>query len=73
MFAQIYICLKHGETWHVEHIEEIDTEQDEVYQFVVCSKCGSEVKPLLHEGHNVVHVLTDDEIFWEMQSSEADV
>lgn len=70
MFAPIYICPKHGETWHVEHAETIDTDHDEIYEYIVCDKCGSEVKPLLHEGHQVVHPLTDDEIFWELQTDE---
>ncbi len=70
MFAPIYICPKCGETWHVEQAEVFDTDQDEIYQFMVCQKCGSEVKPLLHDGHQVVHPLTDEEMFFEMQSGE---
>ena len=70
MFAQIYICPIHGETWHIQQAEEIDTDNDEVYQFMACDKCGSEVKPLLHDGHQVVHPLTDEEMFFEMQSFE---
>lgn len=72
MFAPIFICPTHGETWHVEHAEEFDTEQDEIYQFIVCQKCGSEVKPLIHEGHHVCHMLTDEEMFYEIQSSGDD-
>jgi hypothetical protein len=66
MFALIYICPTHGETWHVERTETCDTENDEVYEFMVCSICGLEVKPLMRDGVQICHALTDEEMFWEM-------
>ncbi len=72
MFAPLYTCPTHGETWHVQRVEEIDTERDDIYEFVVCEKCGHSVTPLLHDGHHVVHVLSDEDMFWEMQSESGD-
>lgn len=65
MFAQIYLCSKHGEVWHTEIAEEIDCENDEVYSHRVCSHCYSDVTELLHEGQPCLHALTDEEMFWE--------
>lgn len=65
LFAPIYVCSEHGETWHAEVVEEIDTDHDEVYQWRKCPKCHVEVKPLLHDGYPVMHPLTNDEAYWE--------
>ena len=66
MFALVYVCPTHGEVWHVERTETCDTENDEVYEFMVCSVCGLEVRPLIRDGIQVVHPLTDEEMFLEM-------
>ena len=65
MFAQIYICPKHGEIWHTEIIEEIDTKNDEIYAHRVCSYCYSEITEKLYNGKPCLHALTDEEMFWE--------
>lgn len=72
MLAPIYICPEHGETWHAERADEIDTQNDDVYTFMVCPKCYREVRPLLQDGHQVFHAMTDEEIFWEMQAAEGE-
>jgi hypothetical protein len=66
----MYVCSEHGETWHAELVEEIDTDHDEVYQFRKCPKCHHEVKPLLHDGHPVMHPLTQEEAYWESWSDD---
>ena len=70
MFAQIYICPTHGETWHVENAEIIDTVNDEVYPIVLCGKCHTEVRPLVHDSRPVYHALSHEDMFWEMYSDE---
>lgn len=70
MFAPIYICPEHGETWHAKIEEIIDTERDSVDEVRVCPKCFREVTPLLHEGQQVLHALTDEEMYWETMSYE---
>jgi hypothetical protein len=72
MLASIFICPQHGETWHVESIEIIDTINDEVYPVMVCSLCGNEVRPLIVEGAQACHALTDEEMFWELGASDDD-
>lgn len=68
MFAQLYKCSKHGEVWHVQTVEEIDTVNDEVYPRSVCSDCHSDVTPILHDGHPTYHALTEEEMYWESSS-----
>lgn len=68
LFALIYVCPEHGETWHTEYVEDIDTEYDEVYSRVICGQCHHDVKPLMCDGHQVVHPLTDEEAYWETSS-----
>lgn len=65
MFAQLYNCPTHGEVWHTEIAEEIDTENDEVYPHRVCSCCFSDVTEVLHNGMPCLHPLTEEEMFWE--------
>jgi len=66
-FAQIYVCSEHGETWHPEQVEEIDTQNDEVYHWMRCPvmDCHREVTPLMQDGKLVFHALTGEELFWE--------
>lgn len=70
IFAPVYVCPEHGETWHAEVMEEIDTDHDEVYQWRKCPKCHSEVKPLLRNGHPVMHPLTQEEAYWDSYSED---
>ncbi len=70
IFAPLYKCPNHGEVWHVETVEEIDTINDDVYYFEVCSQCGHAVTPITHEGAPVVHPLTNEEAFWELGESD---
>lgn len=72
MIAPIYRCPSHGETWHVECSETCDTENDEVYEIMICSRCGREVSPIVHDGVPVCHILTDEEMFLEMCTDEDD-
>ena len=67
MFAQIFRCPKHGEVWHTEIAEDIDTENDDIYAYRVCSSCYSDVTEVRHEGSPVFHPLTDEEVFWEQE------
>ena len=72
LFAPMYTCPEHGDVWHVDSFEEIDTENDEVYERRLCSKCHCDVTPLLHDGHPVVHPLTDEEAYWETYDADDD-
>jgi hypothetical protein len=72
LFAPVYVCSEHGETWHVEFATEIDSVNDEVYEHHICSLCRRDVVPLLHDGHTVLHPLTNDEAYWETWSKEED-
>lgn len=72
LFAQIYQCPEHGETWHVETATEVDSVNDEVYEHVLCSRCHRSVTPLLHDGVPVMHPLTDEEAYWEMGGDDDD-
>lgn len=64
VWANLYKCQKCGETWRVEHHEEIDTDNDDVYEILFCLNCGSQVnEPILDaHGRQTVHVLTESEI-----------
>lgn len=68
IFAPLYLCPEHGETWHVQIIEDIDTESDSVEVRRVCDKCYRDVKPVLHEGNQVMHALTVEEAYWDNMS-----
>lgn len=69
MLAPIYICPKCGETWHIVQHEEVDCDRDEIYQFMICSICFSEVTPKITEqGHQVWHILTEEEMEEEMNT-----
>jgi hypothetical protein len=65
MFAPIYKCTVHGETWHSQLVEDIDINNDEIYRYLTCPLCHREVKPVLHNGKQVVHILTEEEMYWE--------
>lgn len=62
IFAPLYRCPMHGETWHVQRVEEIDCENDEVYVFMACSRCYATCEPVMKDGLPVLHPLTDDEV-----------
>lgn len=70
IFAPLYQCPKCGEIWHVQTVEEIDTENDEIYLHTICDICHSDVTPVLWDGHPVVHPLTDEELYWESSSDD---
>ncbi len=74
MFAQIYKCPTHGDTWQPIQAEDIDTERDEVYRWMCCPVvgCHHSVEPVTHDGKPVMHVLTEDEMCWEMWSDPDD-
>jgi uncharacterized protein with PIN domain len=72
LFAPIYVCPEHGETWHAESVEEIDSVNDEVYAWHKCPKCHREVKLLVHDGHPAMHPLTAEEAYWETWSEDND-
>lgn len=67
MFAPIYFCPVHGETWHAAVVEIIDSQNDEVYEIRACPQvgCTHECRPLFHDGKQVLHPLTDEEMYWE--------
>lgn len=66
MFAQLFKCKVHGEIWNVEYTEIIDTDNDEVYSVALCPKCYREVLPIFDGGKPVCHVLTEEEMFFDM-------
>lgn len=67
MFAQIYECSEHGQIWQgVYTAEIIDIVNDDVYHIPSCSLCNRSVRPVMHEGAPVVHVLTPEEARAEM-------
>lgn len=70
IFAPIYVCPEHGETWHAQLVEDIDTENDDVFERRVCPDCPRDVAPLLHDGLQVMHPLTVEEVYWETYSEE---
>jgi hypothetical protein len=72
LFAPMYVCPEHGEIWHTDAIEEIDTEGDEVYERRLCTQCHRDVMPLLHDGHPVLHPLTDEEAYWDTYTGDDD-
>ena len=65
LFAAMYKCPEHGETWRTYHTEEIDDENDEVYEHRLCSVCHQDVTPILHDGVPILHPLTDEEAYWQ--------
>ena len=65
-FAYIYDCPKCGEVIHIETVEHIDTEYDEVYEVRVCSTFYSEVRQKEVDGKPCLRPLTDEEMFWEL-------
>lgn len=72
MFAQIFTGCKCGETWHVEIVEDIDTERDEIYEYPVCTKCNQPVHPNMIDGHPCYHALTEEEAYWESYNPSDD-
>jgi hypothetical protein len=70
MFAQIWTGCKcpGGETWHVAIHEEVDINQDEIYQIPYCTVCLSDniQEKKTGEGILCVHALTDEEMEADM-------
>lgn len=72
MFAQIFTGCKCGDTWRVENVEDIDTENDEVYIIPVCKICNQPVYEKIVNGNPCFHALTDEEMFWETYNPDAE-
>lgn len=72
VIAPLYRCPKCGEVWRVTHAEDIDTENDEIYEWLACSSCGSSVTAILHDGHPVCHPLTVEEMYWDNYGEDED-
>lgn len=70
LFAPMFHCKQHGDIWHIEEVEEIDTVNDEIYTLKLCPTCHQTVTPLYHEGARVMHPLTDEEVYWEQMSTD---
>lgn len=69
MFAPIYECsnCECKETWQFDIVQQIDTDRDDVWDEVVCRKCGnSNLTPKLDEdGKQWMHILSEEEHYWE--------
>jgi hypothetical protein len=63
-FAHIYTCPVHGETINVTIVEDVDCDNDEVYEVPIHNKadCYREVRPLMVDGKHVMRPLTKEEI-----------
>jgi len=72
MFAPIYTCPKCGDVWHVQIIEDINTEHDEIYRIPICENCNSEVFEKMEDGIPVLHALTPEEMDMELNSNYCD-
>lgn len=66
MFANLYKCPNCGPTWHVYEYENIDCERDDIEITIHCSDCHAWVQPITKNDLQVVHALTDEEMFWEL-------
>ena len=68
MLATIYECRNCGDVWqNIERVPIIDTDNDEVFDVLLCLKCGSEVTEKVNEnGIPCWHALTEEEIKDEM-------
>jgi hypothetical protein len=71
LFAPMWNCKQHGDMWHIEEVEEIDTVNDDVYTLKLCPHCHQSVTPLYHDGLRVMHPLTDEQAYWEQMNAEA--
>lgn len=72
MFAPLYNCAKCGNTFNVTTVECIDTENDEVWDEVVCATCYGYVTPIMRDGQQIHHVLTPEEMEDEMYGESYD-
>ena len=64
MLAHVYNCPKCGEVWQIEIATEIDCDNDDIYEYPVCSTCYSEVTQKTTGGVPCMHELSDEELFW---------
>jgi len=74
MWADLWKCPKCVETWRVQVIENIDVSRDKIYPVAICSVCNSEVTEKLKtpEGHQMVHMLTHEEIMADLMFGDED-
>lgn len=71
ILVPVYRCAQHGNV-DGQHVEDIDMENDKIYEWGACPRCGRAVDPVMENGLPVMRELSAEELFWEQWMADPD-